>query len=312
LGAAVGVGCGGLEVSEVEAVEAATATAETTGSVPPRGGPRTLDVVSWNVAWFGSPTEGPRDEGLQLENVRVVLAGTDADLWGLVEIVGAGAFDQLVRGLDGYGGLLASDVRVTDGARFYAPDAQKPALVWKRALATLLDARLILTDAVADFAGRPPLEARFRIALDGVHELTVVVLHAKASADVPSWRRRQRAAAALAAHLRGFGASQRVIVVGDFNDDVDVSITPGRDTPYRALLDAAPLLSFPTLALSTAGRSSTVMHREMIDHHLVNAPLFRLFVSGSAEVFTLYAYIPRFRWTTSDHHPVLTRYRWPR
>lgn len=49
----------------------------------------TLEVVSWNIEWFGSPASanGPADKNLQEANVGKLLKWMNADLYGLVEVV---------------------------------------------------------------------------------------------------------------------------------------------------------------------------------------------------------------------------------
>ncbi|HNC38321.1 MAG TPA: hypothetical protein PK492_03095, partial [Chitinophagaceae bacterium] len=47
----------------------------------------TLDVVSWNVEFFGASSSGPTDKDLQEINVKKVLRWLNADLYGLVEVV---------------------------------------------------------------------------------------------------------------------------------------------------------------------------------------------------------------------------------
>jgi hypothetical protein len=58
-----------------------TASAQSTDS--------TLEVVSWNIEWFGSPASanGPADKNLQEANVGKLLKWMNADLYGLVEVV---------------------------------------------------------------------------------------------------------------------------------------------------------------------------------------------------------------------------------
>ena len=53
----------------------------------------------------------------------------------------------------------------------------------------------------------------------------VIVLHAKAMSDMDSWQRRVDASRALKTYLDGTWPSAKVLVIGDFNDDVDVSIS---------------------------------------------------------------------------------------
>ena len=98
------------------------------------------------------------------------------------------------------------------------------------------------------------------------------------------------------------------MVIGDFNDDVDVSITFGQPTPYAVFVNSSSY-SFPTAALSAAGLSSTIGYPDMIDHHLINAALAPAYVAGSAQVVRPdLSGIADYDRTTSDHYPIATRY----
>lgn len=281
-------------------------------TIPARGGAATLDVATWNLEWFGDPGNGPTDEARQLRRVRDVIQGTDLDLWGVQEVVGAEAFASLLAELPGYAGLLANHPSVRDGPAFYSDFGdreQKVGLIWRTSVVQVLDARLILTERDHEFAGRPPLQVRVRLTLGGeTLEGVVVVLHAKAGADEPSWVRREAGARALRAWLDATWPDTPVWILGDFNDDVDTSILEGRPTPYAPFLDAESTWSFPTGALSRAGVSSTLGYRDVIDHHLVSDEVLARYRAGSAEAYRVDAHVPDYGSTTSDHLPVLTRY----
>ena len=281
-------------------------------SVPARGGPATLDLGTWNLDWFGDPLHGPVDEGLQARNVRAVLAGLDCDLWGLEEVVDAAAFQGLVAGLPGYAGLLASDPSVAQGPAYYGPAEQKVALVYKTSLATLEAAQLILVDHAYDFAGRPPLEARFRVVLNGASgTLYVIVLHAKSGADTASWQRRASAAAALKAYLDAARAQDLVVVLGDFNDDLDTSIAAGQPSPYQAFVTDSAHWFTPTKVLSDTGQATFLPapgFADPIDHQVVSAVWAARYLAGSAEAFKAEQYLGNYLQTTTDHRPVVTRW----
>jgi endonuclease/exonuclease/phosphatase family metal-dependent hydrolase len=278
-------------------------------TVPARGTASTLDVASWNIEWFGSTANGPTNETLQASNSRDVIGGTDADIWGVAEIVDQAAWNNLESQLTGYTGFLASESHVTSGSTYYGSTEQKVGILYKSSIATLLGARIILTANDADFAGRPPLEVKLRVTLNGVTEdIVVIVLHAKAFNDDASWQKRLNASNALKSYLDTTYPTQKVIVVGDFNDDVDTSITAGKPSPYQNFVDDAADYGFPTRALSLAGISSTVSYSDMIDHHLNTNELTAAYVASSAEVYRVDAYVADFATTTSDHYPVLSRY----
>jgi endonuclease/exonuclease/phosphatase family metal-dependent hydrolase len=278
-------------------------------AVPAKGTASTLDIGSWNIEFFGSTSNGPTDETLQRNNARDVIAGADLDIWGLAEIVGTTDFNTLKSLLPGYAGFLANDPLVTSGSSFYTATEQKVGILFKSSVATLQSARLILTQNDQDFAGRPPLEVKLRVTVNGVTEdVVVIVLHAKAFNDLASFQRRQAASNALKSFLDTTYPTQKVIVVGDFNDDVDTSITSGQASPYQNFVSDSADYTFLTRPLSLAGQSSTVGFPDMIDHHLATNDLSSGFVSNSAEVYRVDAFIPSYGTTTSDHFPVLSRY----
>lgn len=277
--------------------------------VPAKGTAATLDVAGWNIEWFGSTGNGPSNEALQASNARDVIAGTDFDVWGVAEITDQAAWNSLESSLTGYTGFLAGESVVTSGSTYYSSTEQKVGILYKSSIATLVSARIILTAYDTDFAGRPPLEVKLNVTLNGVTEqVVVIVLHMKAFDDVPSWQRRLNASNALKSYLDTTYPTQKVIVVGDWNDDVDTSITSGQASPYQNFVGDAADYAFPTRALSLAGISSTTSYPDMIDHHLATNELNATLVPASTEVYRVDSYVPSFDATTSDHFPVLTRY----
>lgn len=280
-------------------------------AVPPRGVEGVLDIVSWNVEWFGSRGNGPADEELQLARVRDVIRGTDADIWGLVEIVDPAAWGRLLSLLPEYTGILVNERGVVGGGASYHRGEQKLGLLFKSGLVTMQGARVILPEHDRAFAGRPPLEVRLRIASGGrSEELVVIVLHMKAFADSASRERRQLSAAALKHYLDATYPTQKVAVIGDWNDDVDVSIQRGRPTPFGMFLQD-PAYHFVTRALSERRIASTTGYAELIDHHLVTNELAAAQAPDPVEVYRLDDVIPDYASTTSDHYPVISRYRVP-
>jgi endonuclease/exonuclease/phosphatase family metal-dependent hydrolase len=279
--------------------------------VPAQGSASTLDVGSWNVEWFGDASNGPSNDALQLSNVKDVIAGADLDVWGLEEVVDATEWSSLKSQLTGYTGILANDASVTSGSTYYSAGEQKVGLIFRTSIATVLSSRIILTANDSDFAGRPPLEVKLRITLNGTTEDVVfIVLHMKAFNDATSWQRRQNAAVALKSYLDATYPTQKVVVLGDWNDDVDTSITPGKPSPFANFVSDAVRYAFPTQALTNAGVSSTVSYSDFIDHHLDSNEMYASYVAGSAQAFRADTYVSSYATTTTDHFPVITRYNW--
>jgi endonuclease/exonuclease/phosphatase family metal-dependent hydrolase len=281
-------------------------------AVPSRGDAGTLDVATWNIEWFGDSGRGPANDQVQAWRVRDVIVGADLDLWGLQEITSGADFADLLVQLPAYDGFLADNPLVEGGAASYSDfdgNEQKVGLIWRRGEIEVLSADIVLTESDFDFAGRPPLRVRLRSTVGGGdEELVVLVLHAKASTDAESWERRRAASVAMKAWLDENHPEDRVVVLGDFNDDLDESIRTGSPTPYRNFLDDPEGWSFVTEPLTLAGQTSTIGFDDVIDHILVSNEVDARYEEGSAEVFRLDRVIAGYGDTTSDHYPVLARF----
>jgi PKD repeat protein len=281
-------------------------------TVPPQGTASSLDVGNWNIEWFGDPANGPANDALQLSNVKDVISGADLDIWGLEEVVDTAEWNQLKAQLPGYTGILANEPIVVDGPAYYSGFSnteQKVAILYKSSVASLLGAKIILTANDYDFAGRPPMEVRLRATLNGgTEDIVVIVLHNKCCSDATSWQRRQNASVALKNYLDATYPTQKVWVIGDWNDDTDVSITAGSPTPWANFLSDPSRYTFPTKALSDAHVSSSVSYPDFIDHQLYTNEVGATYVAGSASVLRADTYIPSYGTTTTDHYPVYSRY----
>jgi endonuclease/exonuclease/phosphatase family metal-dependent hydrolase len=281
--------------------------------VPARGTATTLDIASWNIEWLGDTSHGPTNEALQLSNARDVIGGTDFDLWGLAEIVSTAQFESLLDQLPGYDGFLANDARVVGGPAYYSGFGnleQKVGLLYKASILSVVGASVILTQADHAFAGRPPLEVTLRASLGGAtQDMVVIVMHSKCCADLDSYQRRLDASTALKAYLDATYPTQRVWVIGDWNDDLATSITSGQPSPYQNFVADRARYTVATETLSNAHVGSTVGFSSLIDHHMVSDEAAATYVAGSVDVYRVDAYVPSYGSTTSDHYPVLSRYR---
>jgi len=99
-----------------------------------------------------------------------------------------------------------------------------------------------------------------------------------------------------------------VLVVGDWNDHTARSVSVGKPSPFEVFVDDASRYRFLTAPLSRRGVSSTVSHRELIDHQLASRPLADTEIPNSVEVYRVDRFIPEYRRTTSDHFPFLSHF----
>ncbi|WP_437520254.1 lamin tail domain-containing protein [Sorangium sp. So ce726] len=282
--------------------------------IPAKGTATTLDICSWNIEWFGDAANGPSNETQQLNNVRDVISGADMDIWGVEEVVSATQFNSLLAQLSGYTGFLANDPSVVNGPAYYSDFSnaeQKVGLIYKSSMVTITSRKVILTANDYDFGGRPPLEVGMNVTLNGsTQSIIVIVQHAKCCSDSTSHQRRTNASNALKAYLDATYPTQKVWVLGDFNDDLDTSITPGSPSPYANFVADSADYTFPSKVLTDAGISTTAGYPDAIDHHLTTNEAYATYVAGSVEAYRVDSYIPSYSTTTTDHFPVLSRYTW--
>ncbi|NOK36725.1 endonuclease [Corallococcus exercitus] len=286
--------------------------------------PLTLFTVGhWNLEWFGAPNQGPVNstsdggwsDDLQVTGATNVIGGARAHVWGLVEMVDTADFNTLLAGLPGtYSGFLANNsTYVLSGASQYSAGEQKPGILYDTSTLTYRSAQVILTAQAADFGGRPPLRVDFTTRIHGEDApLVVIVTHMKAFEDRTSYDQRQRSAAALKNYLDQSLPTARVLVIGDWNDDLDHSITTENgvalSSPYLNFLGDPTHYTFLTRVLTDANSRTTTEYDDVIDHTLVTDEVAVDAVPGGVQVLRPDVTIPDYSRTVSDHYPVLTRY----
>ncbi|WP_434346963.1 putative Ig domain-containing protein [Myxococcus virescens] len=281
-----------------------------------------LTVGHWNLEWFGAPTQGPPDstseggtpDDLQIAHARDIIRDSGANVWGLVEMVDAADFATLKEQLPGFNGFLANDTSfVPNGTAYYSHGEQKPGILYDSTL-TLQEAQLILTANAADFGGRPPLRVDFTTTVQGVSTpLVVIVVHLKAFDNETAYGQRQRSSAALKSYLDTSLPTERVLVIGDWNDDVDQSITQGSDgaqlpSPFAPFVADTQRYTFITEPLSLRGLRTTVDYHDAIDHTLASNEMAANYLPGSVEILRPDAWIPNYGDIVSDHYPVISSY----
>lgn len=260
---------------------------------------KTFDITTWNLEWFGDAQYGPEDNLAQLRNVIRVIDSVDADLYGLQEVVNAQYFQAILDSLPRYGGVLS----------FGIGQPQKMAFLYKRSVIDSVNSTHILKVPGTWGNGRYPLLFIGDATVQGVKKrIYAVVIHAKATGDVPAEDYQQRLSDAQALHefLNTSYPDRNVIVLGDFNDDVDVSTYNSQPSPYKSFMDDTERYNVITRRLSDKGVSSYSKGNTMLDHILVSDELASQVFIG-AEKIENPSYIGSYITTTSDHYPVSAR-----
>ncbi len=286
----------------------------------------TLEVVNYNMEWFGSAQAGlgPTDKNLQEANQKIILSSIKADIFGLLEVVNVTRLQNIVNTMPGYSMVVSDFGSYADNAS--DPDyagAQKLAFVYKTAMFQNVKTsdffRCTEAQNCPDFnywsSGRFPYVMDADVTLNGVTKhVTFVLIHAKAntSPTLTAYDRRKKGADDLKAKLDADFPGKNFVVLGDFNDDLDQTITAGISPPttsYSSFIND-PANYFPlTLPLSISGKKSTVSYNDMIDQVIVSKGMNTFYINGTAEVLSSVAgVVSNYGNTTTDHYPILTRY----
>ena len=277
-------------------------------NIDPIGSPNTLEVATWNIEWFGSTTDGPSNDALQLENARTVIASADIDLWAVQEISRSNAFDDLVEGIgDNYEGQLASN-----------SGTQRIGFIYNTDVIRIRQIRHVLESDEQFFAFRPPLQMEADVMLaDTTVIVTFIVVHMKATAELDSYNSRTTASSRLKTHIDFTSLdTKNVIVLGDFNDRLTRSIFAGRTSPYNNFLQDTEDYEFLSYPLELEGfgsfcsNSACTSTGQMIDHIMITDELFNTVPSGTRAAVLEQAAdaIFSFGASTSDHLPVYARF----
>jgi endonuclease/exonuclease/phosphatase family metal-dependent hydrolase len=272
------------------------------GQVPKIGTDTTLDIGTWNIEWFGDSLNGPSNEVTQLKNVTEVIQGMNLDVLGLCEISNAGYWAKLQSNLPDYGAVLTN----------YS-QTQKTGLLYRKSMFRLLYSKSILLAFDYEFAsGRFPLEVALETQWGSKKDTMYIwVMHLKAntgstSEKLTSYNRRAKAAEELKNYLDP-KKRWKGVVLGDWNDDLDVSIVSGKASPFVDWRNDTNYV-FPSYRLSLAKQKSTASYSEMIDHMCVTTSMKSNWLLNQSGVMVGDAYVPSYRFNTSDHYPVWARF----
>ncbi|MDR9409270.1 MAG: T9SS type A sorting domain-containing protein [Balneolaceae bacterium] len=268
----------------------------------------TFDVVTWNIEWFGSETNGPDDLELQMKNVLEVIRTIDADLYAFQEIVNKPLYFSLIDSLEEYSGFYAS----------YGISQLQTAYLFKKSIVDSLDSGILRAQQDEDDWARDrlPLFFEFDVTIaENNLRIFSYNLHAKAQGgqnDQSSYNRRRNSATTLKEYLDRTRFNASVIILGDFNDGLTKSRFQNEPSPYEPFVQDEFYLPV-TLPLEQDGQATYLSEefRSFIDHIIATNALKNIHIDGAQQVADI-SYIENFETTTSDHAPVWTRFDFTR
>lgn len=286
-----------------------------------------LDVVSWNLEWFGHPSLGPTDNALQATNITTVMNTMNADIFQVEEISDSVGFVNLVAGLSG-GYSCKCSFEYSYSNVDAEPFGQRLCFVYKNSVFSNVNATPLLANFKHDTmlvtnypsfrsrfwaSGRLPYLMTANVTINGVTRLVgFVAVHARANtSSSPAqeiYDMRKYDVEVLKAHLDANYPNLPFIMSGDFNDDLDetVAFVPTNTSTFISYINDATNYNLFTRALSLAGAKSTVGFTDMIDHIIGSNEMSSTFVS--TRVGTPQTYITSYASRTTDHYPVMAKF----
>ncbi|TVZ23017.1 putative secreted protein (Por secretion system target) [Dokdonia sp. Hel_I_63] len=294
-----------------------------------------FDVVAWNIEWFGDennapPAGRPMSDEIQRDSVRTVLRRLDADVIAVEEIADDILFAELVDGLEGYDYILSDAVSNPTGT----PPFQKLGFIYKTATVNLVKTQALLAtihplynggddSALVDYpsttdrfyaSGRLPFLMTADVTINGTTEqIDLIALHARANGSTQSQNRydmRRYDVEVLKDSLDVQFSDRKIILLGDYNDDVDETVAdevPTTESSFIAYVQDPENYNVVTSVLSDAGFRSFVSRENMIDHIAITDELFDNYIESSASVGYQF-YDEDYAFTASDHFPVSARF----
>lgn len=289
----------------------------------------TLNLATWNIRFFGVTGSGSPNPAQQEANAKAIIEALNPDVMAVAEIVDVARFSNLVSSLAGGYSFVLSE-HCTGGTTAGAcAGQQKVGLIYKTSVMSNVTARAyMISSATArtNFAsGRVPLLVSGSVTKNGQTTfMNFLVIHAKAntgdaSEQISSYQQRKAGNLELKDSVEAQFANANLVMLGDFNDDLDRTIAPtsGADTvsSYNNFVaDSTDAVSYRsvTLPLSNFKTQSTTGFDNMIDHMIVSNEIEPRIVNLSASVYTdiqELTGITDFATSTSDHYPVTAQFR---
>jgi trimeric autotransporter adhesin len=284
----------------------------------------TLDVVSWNIEWFGSNTQGqgPPDANLQEANVRSILKALNADIYGLVEVVDTVRIRRVRDSLGNNFELVISPFcsNNTTGTGTSWLTGQKLAFIYNKNIFSNVIARgLMRSSATAYYnyaSGRFPYMLSANATINGVTKaMNFILIHGKAGSTTTDYSRRLDGAQELKDTLDLYYSNAINIIIGDYNDALDTTICTACSTTLSSFdpivkdsVDADHYKSL-TLPLALSGQTSMTNFPSVVDNHIISNEAAPLYVQNSVRIATeVVNMVPFYGSTTSDHYPVFSQY----
>ena len=292
----------------------------------------TFDIVTWNIEWFGDESNSPagnKADSVQKDSVKAILKALDADIYAVEEIADEALMAKMVSEMNGYDYVLSDAVSYPKGTGI----KQKTGFIYKTATVSAVKTTPLLASvhpyynggdasALSNYPGNDASRfwASGRLPFLMVANVTIgritktfhmVAIHARANSSSTAtlkYNMRKYDIEVLKDSLDQYYANVNLILLGDYNDDVDETVADVSSsvTSYESFVNDTANYSTVTDILSEKNCRSYVTRENMIDHITLSNELFNQYIDSSARVHYEF-YDSDYTKTASDHFPVSVR-----
>ncbi|SHG05392.1 Por secretion system C-terminal sorting domain-containing protein [Flavobacterium micromati] len=301
----------------------------------------TFDIVTYNLEFFGSDVKntsnvefGPINDALQIDNVAKVMNTLNADVYAIQEVSDDAALDILIQKISINGKTFDKVISPVWSRSFQTSDPnfppQKLAVIYNTQTTTVKKTRVMFSqlydelragtktlpnypDVGSSFfaSGRLPHLVEIETNIGGVKkDLKIINIHARANSgsDISRFNMRKYDVELLKDSLDAQYPDANLIILGDYNDDVDVSVIAGNPSSYQKMVEDTARYNPLTLDISRAGAFSFLSSGGFLDHIIVSNELTADYVPNSTQVYDPRLDVVNYVTTTSDHAPVIARF----
>ncbi|NOU59346.1 hypothetical protein ELS83_05915, partial [Marinifilum sp. JC070] len=277
---------------------------------------KTLDVVAWNIEWFGVPSKSKSASSFteQLNAVSQEIINLNADIYALQELVVDnvnGDFmtplvDKLneLAGDQIYEGIVGPRYSHDDSEPTTEYPAQRVCYIFNKTSVSNLNDFSMFSDLyqggsttsidgytgnASKFwaSGRMPYLFEAEVVIDGKKDVVKLInIHAKCCQD--SHSRKLADATFLMNELNTNYTTDNLIVLGDYNDYLEGSMTSGKSSPYSSWFETEDY--FDHVVTSSTNIDHIAISNELYDE-------YQLLTNNTSQTNV----------SISDHHPIMLR-----
>lgn len=243
-----------------------------------------LHVMTWNIEWF------PKRSGSTITRLAELIKNTNADLIAMQEVADPTQLNALINVLPGWN-YKYYDVR----------GGQELAYLYKESeIVSISDLSIIFPSNTSAFY-RPPVIATVE-HING-QKITLFNIHLKCCGGADNVARRAEASQLLKTYLDNNLANDKLIILGDYNDELT-----GSDNPFQNFIADSLHYYFADTEIAKGDHKywsypDFGQFGSHIDHMLISNELFDDVVSISTLEFN--ECIDDYNYYISDHRPLL-------